>query len=264
MAIKTYQLYNGEVILTFDEEKHLYSVEGRPVYGVTNIVGVLEKPALRWWAVNQAIEYLQENWQPGKEYDEVSIVQMLEQAKYAWRMESGKAKTIGAMAHKWIKEFLQAKVEGKPLPEMPVNVELRNCINAFLKWLTDNKVQLLGAEQVVYSRRWEYAGTLDGDMLVNDKLSVVDFKTANEIYPEYWLQTVAYLMAKKEETGRDYKQALIVRIGKNGELEVRGINDDYIDECFKVFRCCLGIYRWQRALKGREIKVGDNLLSKKL
>jgi len=44
--IKTYPLYDGRVNLTFDEEKHLYSIDGRPVPGVTSVIQTIAKPAL--------------------------------------------------------------------------------------------------------------------------------------------------------------------------------------------------------------------------
>ena len=51
--VEKYPLYQGKVILEFDSQNHIYSVEGKQVYGVTNIIGVLAKPALIFWASNK-------------------------------------------------------------------------------------------------------------------------------------------------------------------------------------------------------------------
>ena len=46
-----YKLYGGKVVLNFDPEKHIYTVNDKIIYGATSIVNVLAKPALINWAV---------------------------------------------------------------------------------------------------------------------------------------------------------------------------------------------------------------------
>ena len=42
---------------TFDEARHLYKLDGKPLTGVTTILGVLAKP-LTQWAANCAVDHL--------------------------------------------------------------------------------------------------------------------------------------------------------------------------------------------------------------
>jgi hypothetical protein len=42
----------------FDEKKHLYFYDGKPMTGCTTILGVLAKPALIPWAAKMAVEYI--------------------------------------------------------------------------------------------------------------------------------------------------------------------------------------------------------------
>ncbi|KKK47780.1 hypothetical protein LCGC14_3151750, partial [marine sediment metagenome] len=66
-----YKLYNGKVILEFEESKHIYSVGGKVIYGTTSIVNVIEKPALRQWAANRAAETVEAFLEPGRKLDEL-------------------------------------------------------------------------------------------------------------------------------------------------------------------------------------------------
>jgi hypothetical protein len=52
MAIKTLKPYKG-ITLQFDEEKHRFTVNEKPVMGVTTITGIIDKSQpLIIWAVN--------------------------------------------------------------------------------------------------------------------------------------------------------------------------------------------------------------------
>ena len=136
---------------------------------------------------------------------------------------------------------------------MPVNEQLQNSIKAFLKWENENNVQWLESEKKIYSKQYEYAGTLDAEAMVNGELAIIDFKTSNGIYDEYCLQVSAYKQAREEETGQDYKKCFIVRIGKDGELEVKEIKE--LDRHFKAFLGCLEIYKWQMENKRQKLNI---------
>jgi len=259
MEIEKYNLYNGKINLEFDPKNHIYRIGDKIVYGVTSIVSVISKPALIYWAVNQCIDNLKSIWEAGKSYDEIEILDILETAKNIHTEKKNQAATIGDLAHKWIEEYIKAKIENKDFPELPVNEQLQNSIEAFLKWEKDNKVEWLENEKKIYSEQYDYAGTLDAEAKVNDELAVIDFKTSNGIYDEYLLQVAAYVQARKEETGQDYKKAYIVRIGKDGELEVKEL--DNLDNHLRAFLGALEIYKWQQKLKTEKInenyKVDD-------
>ena len=256
-----YSLYNGEIELVFDDRptKHIYYVNDKVVYGVTSIIGnVLAKPALLYWAVNQAIEYMENNLKPGEMLDEVQIKTLLENARTAHRNKSAKAADIGKIGHKWLEDYVKARIEKKEIPKRPVNKELKKGIDGFFQWAKDYKVALIASEQKVYSREYEFAGTYDLEAMVNSKRAMNDFKFSNAIYDEYVLQASAYLKAKEEETGIIYDGGInILRLSKNindsNPFEVRCITRQEVDRYFKAFLCCLEIYRWQMENKRLEI-----------
>lgn len=53
-------------------------------------------------------------------------------------------------------------------------------------------------ERRVWSRRFRYAGTIDALALIGGKAGVLDIKTSNGFYPEFNLQTAAYVSALQE------------------------------------------------------------------
>lgn len=260
--IQEYKLYGGKVILSFDTGKHKYSVKGKTVYGVTSIVGVLDKPALKFWAVGRAIEVLEEKFLPGTVYDELEIKWMLDEAKRAHTVRLKKAGDVGTAVHQWLENYIIAGVGKKPLPKLPTNKEMRQCLKGFFKWTKENKVKFISAEQKCYSLKNNYAGTYDCEAMVNGKRTIIDFKTGKGIYPEMILQATAYLMAKEEDAKKKYTGGVIIlRLSKEiKEKNVKAFEEkvvprsDLTNGLFDVFLSCLNIYKWQMALKREWLK----------
>jgi len=252
MITKT-KLYNGDVELVFDSVKHTYEANGKIVFGVTSITGVLDKPALMYWSANMGAEYADKVLVPGMVIDELNKPAIIEGIKTAFRKKSKEAADIGTAVHKYLEDYLNAGINGEPLPEMPVNKHIKNAILAFLEWTKENKVKFVSAERKVYSKKHGYAGTLDALGYVNGKLAIVDFKTSSGIYPEMFIQTSAYAQAVNEEDGTEIKDCYIVRVPKDGsEFEVQ--KDDHLDLNFKSFLGCLENYKRQMFMKGVEIE----------
>lgn len=255
---ENYKLYGNKVVLEFDSQKHIYSINGRQVWGVTNITGVLNKPAIVYWAVNQAIEYIQANLEPGKSLDEVQIKNLLQEAKYAHTQAKNKAADIGTMIHNWVAGYISAIAKKEKPPKRPVNREMKNAIDGFFEWAKKNKLAVIRSEQKVYSRKWRYAGTLDLEGMVNGKRTIIDLKTGNALYPESFLQASSYLKAREEETGKKFPGGVIIlRLSKEDKerqisaFEVR--KDENVEQHFKCFLNCLQIYRWQMMERKKEL-----------
>lgn len=247
------KLYNGEVELVFDSVKHTYEANGKIVFGVTSITGILDKPALVYWAANMAAEWFEKNVPLGTMIDEISRARIIEGLKTAFRHRSKEAADIGTAVHKYLEEYLNAGINGDPLPPMPVNENIYNAIKAFLEWTRVNKVKFIAAERKVYSRKYGYAGTLDALGYVNGELCIIDFKTSSGIYPEMFLQTSAYAKAVNEEDGTKIKTCYIVRVPKDGsEFEVQ--KDDHMKLNFESFLGCLENYKRQMFMKTIEIE----------
>lgn len=252
MITKT-KLYNGEVELVFDDVKHTYEANGEIVFGVTSITGILDKPALLYWVNNTDCEYLEKALKPGTVIDEISKSALINGMKGLFRKKSQEAADIGTMFHKWLEQYLNAGINGDPLPEMPVNPHMRAAIEAFLDWTRANKVKFIASERKIYSKKYKYAGTLDAIGYVNGKLSIIDFKTSSGIYDDMFVQVAAYANAVEEEDGVKIEDCYIVRVPKDGsEFEVQ--RDEHMKLNFKSFLGCFENYKRMRFLKSQEIE----------
>lgn len=245
-------LYGDTIELLFDEVLHLYTINGKKVDGTTSALGVISKPALMYWAVNQAIEHLQGIMKPGKSYDEMEIRSMLLDAKGAHRKKKETAADMGTFVHKWCEDWIAGLN-----PEVPVNPELKNATDQFLKWVSEHHVEFLLSEKVVYSKLYNYAGTMDFLAKIDGKLTVGDFKTSSGIWDEYFFQVAAYQQAYEEE----YPEAkidgqMIIRIGKDASFEIKEISsrDEYILNR-EAFVAALILYRRLKHMK--EIKMRE-------
>ncbi len=251
MENNTFKLYNNTVTLEFDPEKHIYTVDGRRIEGVTGVTGVINKPALMYWAVNMAVLYLKKVWKPGKSYDEIQIKKILDGAKLAHRAKKTEAGDIGTLVHESIETYIKT---GK-ITKL-IHPKAKECFKQFLGWAKGNKVKFIESERKIYSKKYGYAGTMDFYCQIGDKRFVGDTKTSTAIYDEMWLQTSAYQEAYTEETGVRTDGQVIVRVGKDGSLEVRE-NYDY-DKNFPAFAGALVLYRriqeFNDAKKGGEYK----------
>ncbi len=255
--VKKLKLYNGTVELEFNEDTHSYLIDGKKIVGTTSVLGCLHKPAITPWAVKVTVAHIESVLRSGIIYDEIEIKNMLEDAKGAYRRHSTNAMDVGTMVHEWIASHVAGTT-----PPMPVNQLAQNAIGAFLRWEKDHKVKFLESERLLYSKKHNYAGTLDFIAKVDGKIKIGDFKTSTGIYDEMWFQVAAYLQAYLEEfPSKEVVGGIIVRIGKDGALEIGerktkdGVvleNGDYIADVKKnaaVFNAALTIYRRLNELK---------------
>lgn len=192
-------LYGGAIELAFESKRHIYQIRHKgstawtPKISVTKILGSADKPALKQWAANCAVDFMQKVILPGQSFDEVDLSTLFEEARYAYRRISKKATTIGTLVHKRIEEYLTTGVIN-----VPVNTEAKEGFLGAIKWLqqTDHKVQKV--ETRGYSREYDYAATIDYIGDIEGIPSVLDFKTSKDLYAEYELQLAAYEQVLRE------------------------------------------------------------------
>ena len=239
-------LYNNTIELLFDEEKHLYTVDGYKVDGTTAVLGIINKPALMYWAVNITLEYLNTVIKPGISYDEIQLQEHFAMAKTANRRKSGRAADIGKLVHDWCKYWI-----AKKNPELPINEEARISIGKFQDWVKEKQVEFIKSEFIVYSKSLGYAGTGDFIAKIDGKIYLGDFKTSTGIWDEYWFQVAAYQSAYLEEfSDKKIDSTMIVRIGKeHGEIEIEERNNEEYKKNRRAFVSALILYRRIAELK---------------
>jgi hypothetical protein len=243
-----YDLYDGDIELTFNEGKHTYEVDGVKTPSVTGITGIIDKSGpLMWWAVSQCVEAVKNEPPDLANMDEVQLKQYWHDLQRAHLRASRDATNIGTLAHEWIEDYLAGKE-----PDMPKNKKLLSSVESWLAWADENKLTPYETEFKVYSREHAYAGTCDYDGMVGAERCIVDWKTGKAVYPEHRLQTMAYKLAREEELDVTYDARWVVVLPKDGgKIVAERIDPKHDDNDEAGF---LGALALHKAVKGRRKK----------
>jgi len=141
-------------------------------------------------------------------------------------------------------------------------------VKAALRWMKAHQVEWLKTEEKVYSREFNFAGTMDGIAYVDScsdsacctqefkhSLCLIDFKTSNQLRDEYCLQTAAYQQALHEEHGTVIENRWLLRLGKNeeeaGKFETWRLPTETFAEDLSGFIACLRLTRITKAIAER-------------
>lgn len=237
MSKKTALLYNGEVEIVFDEARHMYSWQGKPIAGVTSILARLNKPALVAWAANQAADHILKNWVDG-----CDLEKLCKEAKGAHRRLSKDAADVGSEVH----AYAEAMLTGVQPPQHS-QLAVPGC-RAFDEWACSHNVEPIACERIIFSREDWYCGTADLFGYVDGRLTVGDFKTSSGVYPEMLLQTAAYIRAIEEETGERVEQRIIIRLDKKtGKFEAHTF--PYSERDVQCFRLMVQVDKFLKGLE---------------
>lgn len=227
-------LQNGATI-QYDDDKHRYYFGDLVVPSVTQILDIINKPALKYWAVNLAVAEVYDKIQPHKEYSPDELEEVLENA----RREHDKMKHmyvgIGKQVHAWLEHYIET---GKK--KRIKNPDIKTQIKTFLKWEEEHDIEFLETERLVFHDELNYCGRLDFIAMFEGKKVLGDFKTSNRLYPEHSLQTVAYQKAL-ERDGVKVDGRLILRLDRNGN-DIQTFYTDEIEKDFAGFCGALALY----------------------
>lgn len=76
--------------------------------------------------------------------------------------------------------------------EEELTLEEYDCLISFRDWWREAKPITLAHEVVIFSEDPCYAGTIDWIGLINNRLTIIDWKTSPSIWPSYRMQISAY------------------------------------------------------------------------
>jgi hypothetical protein len=213
-------------ILTFDEEKHRYTVDGEFVPSVTQIIQ-LQDPfeAGPWWGMRTGfaaivrllqsggISYgalMQEDPDRLLKGGSITLEQAVVKAQLTCNHVKEERGDEGTAIHHAINTIAQT---GSPPRLSDFDPELRGYIQAFSKWYVDQDPDIIWQELILGSREHRYAGRADIGLNVWDVeadqpgVSIEDFKTNAkllengkrlEVYKKWHLQGRGYLTAYNE------------------------------------------------------------------
>jgi hypothetical protein len=245
------ELYGGEVVIKFHPASHKYYLvkdgETLPrqlqLSGATGFTGQIDKsPQLMHWACNQyeakmfdmlgmqvddKTKMLVEDGRVNG-YDVKEVYQAIVQSKGAHREKKEEAGNIGDYVHRFAEYYASMLDEKKALkavyeeygdPRADQAERIENATAGLVQFLKKNKVEIIEAEQIIYSRKLRHTGQFDAIAIIGGKKYLIDYKTSNGIYDEHYLQASAYMKAYEEEHGQTFDGALIVAINKEDKPE---------------------------------------------
>lgn len=204
--------------------KRYKTKDGTIVPGVTTIIGQLDKPALVRWANKMGLEGI-------------------DTAKY-----TDEKKEIGTLAHYLILCHLK-QISPITSDFSPVVVDkAENCFLSYLNWEKQHKIEPDLIEEPLVSETDRFGGTPDLYGKVDGKPELLDFKTGNAIYSDYWFQIAGYgiLLEERKHTIKNYRILNIPRTESEAFLEEQKSN---INIQTKIFRNLLNIHYLKKELK---------------
>lgn len=239
--------------LNFDEASHTYELGGRLLTGTTTILGILDKPFLKPWVAKLTSETIVSKWEADKAYSKDEIELICKEAKSAYKNVARDAMDSGKLAHQWIEEYIGAKLDDRGTYNVILEDEkAQNAVNTFLEWEKSHKVEWIVSELMLASPTYTFAGTIDAVAMIDGVMTLVDFKTSNQISDDYNLQLAAYyiLLDENLEDGEPRPtQRLILRIPKTGDkFEAKVVESDLKFE-IDTFLHIREAYKWTIYMK---------------
>ena len=234
-----------------------YTIEGQRLPSVTTILDIIAKPALGPWYAKEERRYfetamLEVLTRPGArdpEYVLAAVAQAVTGVKAADR-EKQRAAAIGTAVHAGIEWELRRQLGEDAGPEPRLPEAAAWALESWKDWARSVNLEPLAIERTIYCLECGYAGTLDLYARVKGVLTVLDWKSGKAIYPEAFLQNLAYRHAATR-AGLPSTQGLIVRLQKHLDdpaWEVMPVPGTLMLEDFLA---ALRLWRWQRAMNGR-------------
>lgn len=242
------------------DRARFYTIDGHKLPSVTTILSVIDKsgPLMHWATTleRKAFEraILDALADPTVKRDTVldKVIQCLSGAKQHLR-ELDAAAAIGTAAHARI-EWRTRKMLGEKVgdePKIPDAAEL--AVMGWEDWCKEVEFTPVCAERVVHCLKCGYAGTIDWIATVRRIVTLGDYKTSKAIYPEAFLQNIAYRHAAAQQ-GMDTAQGIILRLPKtlaDPAFEAMVVPEIPLTD----FTAALKLWTWKRRMEGRVVGV---------
>ena len=230
---------------------------------MTAILNAINKPALINWAAKtereMVIRAAADLWEDAPETPKMSRVAFL--ATLDSRIGKEKAHTkalsvaadIGSQAHGMVEWTFRKELKQAVAPEPKLTDKALWAFMAWEDWRKQANLVPLAIEQMVWSSKYGYAGTLDLyaelDLPTGGRgRCLIDFKTGKAIYSEASLQISAYAEALIEMGHAERPvHGMVVRLPKlesDPHFETKFIPQEQITEHQKTFVHVLALWRW--------------------
>lgn len=184
---QVFKLKVGEVIRFDTDIEHYYWINGKFVPAVSRILNDAAPVGFG----------LREFWKTNTKEESENILRT--------------AGDFGSKIHDACEKLLKG-LELNLLEDYATKPE-KKCLTAFADWFQKYAPENFEAEQVVASKKFKYAGTLDFIGKIAGEIWLIDFKTTNAIHFSHKLQVLAYKQAYEESFKVKIDKLAILRLG---------------------------------------------------
>jgi hypothetical protein len=234
-----------------------YTIGGQRLPSVTTVLDIIAKPALGPWYAKEERRYFETAMlevlsRPGArdpEYVLTAVAEAVTGVKAADR-EKQKAAAIGTAVHAGLEWELRRRLGEDAGPEPRLPEVAAWAVESWKDWARSVGLEPVAIERTVYCLDCGYAGTLDLYARVKGVLTVLDWKSGKAIYPEAFLQNIAYRHAATR-AGLPSAQGLIVRLPKHLDDPAWEVMPVPATLTLEDFLAALRLWRWQRAMNGQ-------------
>ena len=241
MTEYTIRYHTGDkVLLEYDHAAHSYVVEEEKIPNVTTLIDGVFPKYLTEWAARCGADYWKEHYGTHEASD------MYRGIINAHKDVSGAARDIGHETHYWLEEYINSSIKHPNEVDWKLcslSDKSKNAVQAFLKWEASHDIVWMGSEKKVYSKEYNFAGTIDALAMINGKFCIVDFKTSAKIYKEAYVQLSAYAQAIEEIHGRSVDLAVVLRLDKEEEKYQESAFNPY--DYFDIFLLAMQMKKFQ-------------------
>lgn len=212
------------------------------VPSVTNVLSVLDKPALARWASLETAKEAAKLKASLPDMEDDEIVATLKSAPWS---KADRAADRGTTIHEWLEKAML----GEQVPNL--EGEATEYEQAAHGWLDAFGPEPVLLECTMFAP--SYAGTADGIVKIGGEIWLIDFKTSKGLYESAALQLAALYACPIVASGDSWEdrphidRVAAIRIGVDGEYDMLEV--DKLDVHAKAFRACLKMWEWKKTVK---------------
>lgn len=231
-------------------------LNGESYRSVTNVLSVIDKPALKNWAAKVTAQFAVDYRDTWIDLPKRAAVDLIKREALRY---TGAAADVGTAVHELAEKYVRGDVLALDCPQDG----LEGYAEQFRGFLDDFKPEYLHVEATVYKDSPKYAGTLDAIVTLPGRGTfVLDIKTGG-VWPEAALQLAAYAHADYAVVGPPYRQVEIPRIDGAVILQLKSdryelIEVDISSETFRAFRAAVALAQFKA--DRFDFLVGDPLI----
>ncbi|RTL04824.1 hypothetical protein EKK58_09370 [Candidatus Dependentiae bacterium] len=171
-------------------------------------------------------------------------------------------------------EYEEERLRDLALEEFEADtIKAKAAFERFANWWSKVRPELLGAEDLVYSKKYKVSGTFDALLKIDNKTVLCDWKTSNAslsisanapngVYYDYFIQSAIYTLAWQEMGNGTIDDIGIISCRKDGEFDVVFASDlgFTVDELVEYAKMVIGCHehriKLRSALWEHGIKTG--------